>query len=95
MNCTLVSVFLRWPKDTKKIQSGLDSGPLLLFDDKLNTLIVSSFENVMAGSAAYDVTNDTTTAYWGIMGSATSIPEGFEYWSMIYYSPDGINAVGF
>ena len=83
----------RWPKDTKKIKSGLDSGPLVLFDHAMRTLIISPFENFMAGSAVYDVSKNTTTAYWGIMGSATRIPEDFEFWTVMYYSYNGINTV--
>ena len=73
--------------------SGLDSGPLVLFDQSGKSLIVSSFENFMSGSAVYKGTGNETTSYWGIMGSAAEIPEDFSFWTVMYYSPHGINAV--
>ena len=82
----------RWKTDTKRITSGLDSGPLVLFDRSKNALVISSFSNFMAGSAMYDVSANSTTAYMGLIGSAKEVPAGFSYWTVMYYDVT-VNAV--
>ena len=86
-----VSVTYRWDKDNGKIASGLDSGPLVLFNQQSDALVISPFSQFMAWSAVYDT--DRHTATWGLLGNAASIPQDFECWTVAFYSPDGINMV--
>ncbi len=86
----------RWNNNSiYDIQSGLDSGPLLLFDHSGNTIIISPFNNFMAASASYDQGGTGTTVSWGVMGMARHIPQDFVYWTAVMYSSEGINKVCF
>ena len=71
--------------------SGLDSGPLVLFNTGSDALVISSFTSLMAGSAVYN--NSQQIATWGLLGRATKIPLDFEYSVIIYYSNRGISKV--
>ena len=53
----LFASFFRWSKNSGRIASGLDSGPLVLFDRAYDTLIISSFNHFMAMSATYEKGN--------------------------------------
>jgi len=74
-----------------KLRAGLDAGPLLIFDKSGSVLVISAFDNFMAASYEHDV--NSATVSWGIMGKVDSIPQGFHYSTIMYYSASGINKV--
>jgi len=76
------------PQQTSKIQSGLDSGPLVLFNHKEDVIMVSPFESFMAAQAAYN-TSDVSVS-WGLLGNAKDIPAGFEYATIVFYGGNGV-----
>jgi len=81
----------RWTHDLPKLSGGLEAGPLLIFDQNSSVLVISSFDNFMAASYEHAVVNSTVS--WGIMGKVDSIPQGFQYSTIMYYSANGINKV--
>ena len=74
-----------------KLQSGLNAGPLLIFDKSGSVLVISALDNFMAASYKHD-TNKCAVS-WGIMGKVNSVPKGFQYSTIMYYSASGINKV--
>ena len=84
-------VFFRWPSDNTRINSGLDGGPLVLFDTSKNVLIMAPFSEFMAASVFNDVTNSRLS--WGIMGGVNTVPKSYVYQTMLYYGDGGINKV--
>ena len=72
------------------LQSGLETGPLVLFDKNGNVLLLSSFNNFMA--ASYQYYNDSSISY-GIMGDVDSVPAGYHLDTIVYYGSKGINQV--
>ncbi|KAL5016026.1 hypothetical protein ScPMuIL_005615 [Solemya velum] len=83
--------FGRWGKGAAKINTGITSGPVVIFNNKIQpvTVIISPFSEFMVGSVAHDLVNDTVG--WGIMGGVDHIPAGTSYETMFYYGMDGIN----
>jgi len=81
----------RWTRNLPKLQAGLDAGPLLIFDNSGSVLVISAFDNFMAASYEHDV--NASTVSWGIMGKVNSVPKGFQYSTIMYYSANGINKV--
>ena len=79
----------RWGVDTHRIASGLDSGPLVLFDKLGTSLIISPFSQFMAASAEYS----NSAVSWGLIGSMKKIPEEFRYSTILYYGVKGIRQV--
>ena len=75
----------------KQVCGGLESGPLVLFDEAGNVLIVSPFNEFMA--ASYWHHTQEKTINWGIMGGVNDVPAGFSYSTMIYHGTEGINKV--
>jgi len=75
----------------RKLYDGLSAGPLLIFDKSGSVLVISAFNNFMAASYEHDTVNSTVS--WGIMGKVNSIPKGFQYSTIMYYSDNGINKV--
>ena len=80
----------RWGVDTHRIASGLDSGPLVLFDKSGASLIISPFSQFMAVSAEYS----GNTVSWGLIGSMKKIPQDFRYSTILYYGDKGVRQVG-
>ena len=75
----------------KHLPDGLYSGPLVLFDQNDNVLILSSFNRFTAASYMHDVKTDTVG--WGVMGNVDSIPAGFELETILFSGQNGINQV--
>lgn len=78
----------RW-KSTAEFQGGIESGPIVLFDNNNNVIIMSPFNEFMA--ASYIQNNHCNTIDWGIMGDVDVIPSGYQYDTIIYHSDQGIN----
>ena len=75
------------------MESGLDSGPLVLFDGKGSTVIISSFTQFMAVSAEYTNCAGAPRVNWGILGKASNIPQDFSISTVLFYSSQGVNKV--
>jgi len=75
----------------KKITSGLDSGPLVLFNTFGDTIVFSSFTQHMSTSLDMRYRASMMTLAWGVMGGVDSIPKGYNLWTMASYSPNGVN----
>ena len=89
MHTHLHSIF-RW-QSTAKFQGGIESGPIVLFDNNNNVIIMSPFSEFMAASYIYN--NLYNTIDWGVMGDVDVIPPNYQYETIIYYSDQGINKV--
>ncbi|CAD5111385.1 unnamed protein product [Dimorphilus gyrociliatus] len=75
--------------DTKRIASGLDSGPLLLMNKRGDTIVLSHSSQFMVTSASYNLnSNGQGTVSWGILGSIKDIPAHFSS-SVIMVFADG------
>ncbi|XP_041369520.1 uncharacterized protein LOC121383515 [Gigantopelta aegis] len=79
----------RWPSDNSRINSGLEGGPVVMFDTLKNVLITAPFNEFMAASVFSDVRNSRVS--WGIMGGVDRVPSGYVYQTIMYYGDDGIN----
>ena len=75
----------------KALPGGLYSGPLVIFDQHDNVLIISAFNHFTANSYHHD-TNRKSIA-WGIMGNVNDVPDGYNMDTIVFYSPNGINKV--
>ncbi|XP_072031493.1 uncharacterized protein [Amphiura filiformis] len=73
----------KWEKGTMDIESGINGGPLVLFDQNERTMVMSSFREFMAGSVYYN--KESNTVDWGVMGSMTEIPRDFNYETAIVF----------
>ncbi|XP_070579108.1 uncharacterized protein [Ptychodera flava] len=75
-----------WNEGASGINSGLYGGPLAIFDKSLNTVVISSFSEFMAGSM--QLANGAIN--YGILGSILEIPADFSMQIVVYYD-QGIN----
>lgn len=82
-----------WGKDSSKIISGLDSGPVALFTKTGDAVVMSPFSQFMAASTVYSKVGGREVVSWGIMGMAMQIPRDFVYSTIIYHSAEGVNKV--
>ncbi|ELT88611.1 hypothetical protein CAPTEDRAFT_195295 [Capitella teleta] len=80
----------RWDSRSFVIKDGRNGGPMALFDRHGNALFISPFSQFMSASVWHD--KSQSAYYWGIMGSVQSVPAGFHSQTIVYYSPNGINA---
>ena len=91
---TISFPYSRWDNGSaKSIMSGLDSGPLVLFNQASDSIIISPYSQFMAMSAVYETVGQNTVVNWGIMGAAKQIPKTFQCWTSLTYSGEGINRV--
>lgn len=81
-----------WNGLENQINDGMDGGPLVLFDDNGDTLVISSMSNFMSASMQYNAINGGYVNF-GVMGGATSIPANYTVDFIVYYSGSGINQV--
>ena len=81
----------RWGKTVADKLEGLNSGPVVLFDESNNVLIISPFSHFMAASHYFD--KDNVSLSWGIMGNVDFIPKGYKMEILAYYSQSGVNMV--
>ncbi|XP_071115644.1 uncharacterized protein [Haliotis cracherodii] len=75
------------------ISSGIESGPLSIFDrvKTPNTLILSPASSFMSANLWRQNTSTGSNLYWGTMGSVTDVPANFETSTILFYSNQGIN----
>ena len=57
------------------ILSGINGGPLVLFDQNEQSMVLAPFREFMAGSLYHN--QDSKAVEWGVMGSMKSIPKDF------------------
>lgn len=82
----------RWSNQSKQINDGLFGGPLILFEQNGNTLILSSMSNFMSASMQYSPINNGSM-YFGVMAGANFIPQSYSLDFIVYLSTEGINKV--
>ena len=75
------------------IESGLDSGPLVLFDRSGATVLISPFTEFMATAVQYNTTSKVPTVSWGLIGTMQQVPKNYGYSTIMYYSTNGIRQV--
>jgi len=73
------------------IVSGLDSGPLALFNEDGATVIITPHSEFMAASAFYDLQRGQVS--WGIIGTMSSIPKGYKYSTIMVSGKNGVRKV--
>ncbi|XP_062593083.1 uncharacterized protein LOC134254572 [Saccostrea cucullata] len=77
-----------WNKTNVSMAYGLAGGPLALFDEEGNTVIISPFSQFMASSITHpDIDNSVG---WGVMGGVQMVPPNYQYDTILYYAK-GIN----
>ncbi|XP_071096504.1 uncharacterized protein [Haliotis cracherodii] len=80
----------RWQKGQAMPNSGIDGGPLCIFNENRDAVVISPFNQFMAGSVWHDrLTTDSVN--WGIMGRIGRVPADFVYQTVVFYSAQGIN----
>lgn len=83
---------LRWGAQTKDIRDGIAGGPLAIFDEEGNTLIISPLSEFMVTSNWHDRAVGGNV-YWGLMGGIDEVPYHYTYMTVVCYAK-GINKVG-
>eukprot|EP00105_Crassostrea_gigas_P014913 XP_011431749.1 PREDICTED: uncharacterized protein LOC105331316 [Crassostrea gigas] len=79
-----------WNKTDVAMGYGLSGGPLAIFDQEGNTVIISPFSQFMAASVTHpDLDNSVG---WGVMGGVQKVPPNYQYDTILYYAK-GINKV--
>ena len=77
--------------DMANIYSGIESGPLVLFDDKFGMAqVITTFEEFLGGGVQYNL--EKKQAAWGILGSVKDVPKGYRF-STISVAASGIRTV--
>lgn len=69
---------------------GLSGGPLAIFDQEGNTVIISPFSQFMAASVTHP--DFDKSVGWGVMGGVQKVPPNYQYDTILYYAK-GINKV--
>ncbi|CAF3719866.1 unnamed protein product [Adineta steineri] len=81
----------RWNSSNKVIKSGMNSGPVVLFNltqrGENDILVLSPFSRFMATSLSQ--TNNRLE--YGVMGSILTIPANYNHSMIVFYSSEGIN----
>ena len=83
----------RWDIENVELRDGYNGGPLCIFDKQGNAVVISAFNQFMSASVHLRKNVGYASVYWGIMGDVDSVPAGFEYQTIVYYSEKGINKV--
>ena len=80
-----------WNSSSKILQSGMESGPVVLFNinkkGDSDILVLSPFSRFMATS----LSQANNILEYGVMGSIISIPENYNHSMIVFYSSKGIN----
>ncbi len=73
------------------LNSGAAAGPLVLFNSKGDTLVLSQMTEFMSTSVHHDFSDKSYN--FGIMSGVNDIPEKFVCDFVVYYSDVGVNKV--
>ncbi len=80
-----------WTSSSRIIHSGMDSGPIVIFDQKQqgesDIIVLSPFSRFMATS----LTQTNNVLEYGVMGSMYSITPNYNHSLIVFYSSKGIN----
>lgn len=77
-----------WNKTDVAMSYGLSGGPLAIFDQEGNTVIISPFSQFMAASVTHPDFDNSVG--WGVMGGVQKVPPNYQYDTILYYAK-GIN----
>ncbi|CAH1786227.1 unnamed protein product [Owenia fusiformis] len=80
---------LKYGRYLEHANSGMFSGPLVVFDNTSSAIVISSFNHFMTSQRQHNSSLDSLS--WGLVGNVSVVPPGFKYETIIYYSDDGIN----
>ena len=83
------SLLTRWNKDSN-FSTGIQGGPLVLFNKKSSAIVISPLSNFMAASSKKFM--DKHLSY-GIMGLVDKVPAGFTSDFVVSYSHRGVRQV--
>ncbi|CAF3533440.1 unnamed protein product [Rotaria socialis] len=80
-----------WESSSKIIKSGMQAGPIVLFDlterAQGDVVILSPFSHFMATS----LSQRENMLEYGVMGSMSSVPANYNHSMIVFYSPLGVN----
>ena len=83
--------FIKW-NSTNEVVGGSKGGPTVLFDAaQTRAMVLSPWREFMAGSSVQRFTGPASFLDFGLLGSITSVPAGFEFASAAYVG-SGVNA---
>ncbi|CAL1547276.1 unnamed protein product [Lymnaea stagnalis] len=78
----------RWKSDSS-FATGVEGGPLVIFDNSTNALVISPLSQFMAASNQFSKTKQEIS--YGIMGPVDNVPSNYSIDFIVYYSDKGIN----
>ncbi|BFZ04181.1 hypothetical protein BsWGS_07220 [Bradybaena similaris] len=73
---------------TANFPTGIKGGPLVIFDNSSNVIVISPRSAFMAASSSIDPQRQVN---WGIMGHVNHVPRGYSSEYIVYFSNRGIN----
>lgn len=82
--------FYSWNQTTVSMSYGISGGPVAIFDQEGNTVIIAPFSQFMASSVTHPDFDNSVG--WGVMGGVQSVPPGYQCDTILYYAK-GINKV--
>jgi hypothetical protein len=65
-------------------------GPLVLFNEEGDTLVISPMSNFMSASMEHNIFIGGSLSF-GVMGGVNTIPENYSVDFIVYYGSEGIN----
>ncbi|CAG5116367.1 unnamed protein product, partial [Candidula unifasciata] len=68
--------------------TGIQGGPLVIFDESSNAIVISPKSAFMAASSSIDAQKQVN---WGIMGEVNQVPSGYSSQYIVFFSNKGIN----
>nr|XP_022321423.1 uncharacterized protein LOC111123413 [Crassostrea virginica] len=77
-----------WNQTTVSMSYGISGGPVAIFDQEGNTVIIAPFSQFMASSVTHPDFDNSVG--WGVMGGVQSVPPGYQCDTILYYAK-GIN----
>ncbi|CAF1499818.1 unnamed protein product [Adineta ricciae] len=84
-----------WNSTSKVIRSGMQSGPVVLFNltqrAEGDMLVISPFSHFMASSLSQRSPVSDNILEYGVIGSMSTIPANYAQSLIIFYSPRGVN----
>ena len=91
VRCADYAIFSRYTNTTDNINDGINFGPLSIFNERGNAIVVVPLDNFMSASMWHEGKPGGHLG-WGIMGGVNEIPADFKFTVGIFYS-DSINGV--
>jgi hypothetical protein len=90
----------KWESSTADIPGGSTTGPFVMFTTDSpatagvphHASVLSSMSNFMSGAQFHNMSGSHNILQRGLLGSFTSVPNDFEYSTVLFYSDEGITA---